>query len=760
LVADDVNGNSVLGGAGGIGGKGGSGGIGGPGGQAGLSGFGLNRGNAGAGGAGGRGGDAGNGGDGGEGSGGGSYLAGGSITLINDTDAGNDAHGGQAGAGGAGGAAGAGNTGAGISGQVGAVGAAAGGGLCVGGATLSLVNTTVAGNSVASGGTGGGLNVNAGTATLDNTIVALNTSGTVSGAPSSDIAGTVAAASAFNLIGTGGAGGLTNGVSGNQVGVVNPGLGTLADNGGPTQTIALLAGSPAINAGSNALAVDPTTGKPLTTDQRGAGFPRIVGGTVDIGAYEVQATTTATATFLKLDSTTQGNWIGKYGSQGYDVIGDIPSLPSGVTVTPSGASTSIPAPSSTDKRALQNPVGSGRIGAFLYGKPNFSIDLNLADGKTHNVELYFLDWSNLGRSEQVQFTDASSGAILNTETVSSFYGGVYRTYAISGNVVITFTKLAGPNAVLSGLFFDPVSDTASFIGTNTSTKGNWMGVFGSDGYNVINNAVKYPSDVTVTPTGQTVSKFVASTTDPRALQNAPGTASGRTAGVWYAASSFAVNVHITDTATYDLSLYLLDWSNIGRSEQVQITRARDGTVLSTQSVSSFSGGVYLTWAISGDVNITFTKLAGANAVLSGLFFDPAGSIASPSRSAAATPAATTLATTTVSPSNGGSATSLAVSAGAVFMVSAAPQSSPPAGTMSLAPLITAASVSVNTPPPPAQPVTISVSVPGSKAARGAAAEARALHRAEIRLANRGRRVNLENHRRELGSSTGKEFKKL
>src|SRR5208337_1025368 len=63
---------------------------------------------------------------------------------------------------------------------------------------------------------------------------------------------------------------------------LNPGLGPLANNGGPTQTMALLRGSPAINAGSNALAVDAN----LTTDQRGAGFPRIVGGTVDIGAYE------------------------------------------------------------------------------------------------------------------------------------------------------------------------------------------------------------------------------------------------------------------------------------------------------------------------------------------------------------------------------------------------------------------------------------------------------------------------------------------
>jgi len=59
----------------------------------------------------------------------------------------------------------------------------------------------------------------------------------------------------------------------------------LADNGGPTQTHALLWGSNAINAGSDALAVD-AGGSPLTTDQRGVGFPRFVGASVDIGAYE------------------------------------------------------------------------------------------------------------------------------------------------------------------------------------------------------------------------------------------------------------------------------------------------------------------------------------------------------------------------------------------------------------------------------------------------------------------------------------------
>jgi CSLREA domain-containing protein len=64
----------------------------------------------------------------------------------------------------------------------------------------------------------------------------------------------------------------------NLCGVTSPGLGPLAENGGPTQTLALLPGSPAIDAGANPGA--------LTTDQRGAGFARTAGARTDIGAYE------------------------------------------------------------------------------------------------------------------------------------------------------------------------------------------------------------------------------------------------------------------------------------------------------------------------------------------------------------------------------------------------------------------------------------------------------------------------------------------
>ena len=61
-----------------------------------------------------------------------------------------------------------------------------------------------------------------------------------------------------------------------------PSLGLLKDNGGPTFTHELLAGSPAIDAG------DPNFTPPPDFDQRGTGYPRVVNGRIDIGAFEVQ----------------------------------------------------------------------------------------------------------------------------------------------------------------------------------------------------------------------------------------------------------------------------------------------------------------------------------------------------------------------------------------------------------------------------------------------------------------------------------------
>ncbi len=138
--------------------------------------------------------------------------------------------------------------------------------------SLTARNVTVGNNAV-------GI-FNQGTTTLHNTLVADNLL--------SDFLPSLfnlPSGGSHNLIGgLGSSGGFVHGVNGNIVGV-DPKLATLADNGGSTLTHALLAGSPAIDAGSNSLAVD-ADGVRLAFDQRGPGFPRIQDGTVDVGAIE------------------------------------------------------------------------------------------------------------------------------------------------------------------------------------------------------------------------------------------------------------------------------------------------------------------------------------------------------------------------------------------------------------------------------------------------------------------------------------------
>ena len=85
------------------------------------------------------------------------------------------------------------------------------------------------------------------------------------------------------------------------------------------------------------------------------------------------------------------------------------------------------------------------------------MDVDLTDGQVHDLELYFLDWDRQGRMEQVQISDATTGAVLSTQAVSAFQSGAYLDYAVRGNIVITITKGAGTSNVLSGLFLDPAS---------------------------------------------------------------------------------------------------------------------------------------------------------------------------------------------------------------------------------------------------------------------------------------------------------------
>jgi hypothetical protein len=164
------------------------------------------------------------------------------------------------------------------------------------------------------------------------------------------------------------------------------------------------------------------------------------------------------------------------------------------------------------------------------------------------------------------------------------------------------------------------------VGTDSTTQGNWVGTYGTDGYSLAAGASAVPSYVTATMSGATTLTWSSSAnSDPRALQVSGGQ---RLAAAWHgtigtgnADGSFTVDLNFTDGGQHRLSAYLLDYNKRNRGETVQVLNANTGAVLDTRSVSDFTGGKYLTWTLSGHVRLRFANSAGSlNAVLSGLFF--------------------------------------------------------------------------------------------------------------------------------------------
>jgi len=434
----------------------------------------------------------GNGGDGG--CGGGIDSINSTLLLTNVTVAGNQTNGqgGNGGAGGittagnstkTGGTGGSGGSGAGIHAVFGPVqltdvtvaanqvlGGSAGAGGAAGAGGSNSTNTA---GDPGNGATGGGLNTTAANSSyfaLFDTIVANNA------APNgTDIYAPTVQAD-YSIIGDGS--GISGGVTGangsavaDQIGTtanpINPLLGPLQDNGGPTQTMGLFANSPALDAGI--AATDPITFLAVTTDQRGSPRPSDVGAVTDIGAFQGVLSEGQAPTITSANVTTFT--VGAAGS---------------FTVTTSGA---VPAPAKlSEQGALPNNVtfvDQGNGSAILSGMPAtgtggvyaFTITAANQDGSLSSTQTFTLT------VEEAPSITSSNAATFRVGAAGSFTvttrGGFPVPVSLSESRTlpnnVTFVDQGNGSAILSGT---PATGTGGTY-TFTITAANQDGTLGS-----------------------------------------------------------------------------------------------------------------------------------------------------------------------------------------------------------------------------------------------------------------------------------------
>jgi Divergent InlB B-repeat domain/NHL repeat len=221
----------------------------------------------------------------------------------------------------------------------------------------------------------------------------------------------------------------------------------------------------------------------------------------------------------------------------------------------------------------------------------------------------------------ITFVDQGNGIGILSGTPAAGTAGTY-------NPIFTASNGVFPSAVQNFTLTVyqpgqvPVASSATFLSKDTTTQGNWPGVYGADGYSLPNvSSQVIPTYASLAIANQDNYTWDTTTTDPRGLE-IPNS-SNRIASAWYSDVSFNFDVNV-GSASHEFSIYALDWDLKGRSETIQILDQKTGAPLDTETISNFGSGVYLSWNITGHVEIVVTVAGGANSVVNGVFFGGAG----------------------------------------------------------------------------------------------------------------------------------------
>lgn len=326
-------------------------------------------------------------------------------------------------------------------------------------------------------------------------------------------------------------------------------------------------------------------------------------------------------------STTTGNgdFLGNLGDQGFVIPGGSSNPPAFATVSTTGTTSVV---KGSNNPLLLETLTSDKVrSGGSYTGDSFDLNVTFTDTDPHKVTFYTAQTSKTARSQRISVVD-SAGNVLASQDVTVAKSGSYTTFTVSHNTssatsnTVTFrvTSLGGGPASVAGVFFSGSADPdVNYVGTDTTTGGQYRGKYGTQRYGII-GVDGYVPDFT----GPGSVRLVDSDTKKKnALQN-PDLTTGNFVAYLETQSSIDISLPVTalsdDSSSRRLSLYFVDYDKKSRVERVDVLNSA-GKVVSSQILRDFQNGKYLTYDVTGDVTVRITRLSGPTAVVSGIFVD-------------------------------------------------------------------------------------------------------------------------------------------
>lgn len=377
---------------------------------------------------------------------------------------------------------------------------------------------------------------------------------------------------------------------------------------------------------------DPSAGSGTTNQSVSANLTGLTASTTyhyRLVATNASGTTTAAdQTFITTSGNPSppGDWVGTFGSDGYDLAAwdssnDLAHIPNASVTLVQGGRYQWDG-NTSDGRALQSPDKLVRHAATYYDAGQIVVQLNFTSAYSGNLHLYAVDWDSPYRRETISVGGQTASL------TSDFSQGAWLAFPINvpagGSVTVTVTRTAGVNAVLSGMFLGEAGPPPA-VPVSSSPQGSWVGAFGSAGYDLAAwdgaNDLAYIPNASVSLVSGNRYVWARNIADPRALQNPNG--SPQTAATYYDGTQIRVRLVFTAAYTGNLRLYAVDWDSTARRETISV--GGKSVVLSGDFSQGAWAAVPINVPAGGSLDITVDRTAGVNAVLSGVFLGDAGS---------------------------------------------------------------------------------------------------------------------------------------